>query len=130
MSGLSIEALRLPYVQKAEANDLIDAQLAKALWGIYDWMDREEYDAKFDFRTALEQANIKRPVAVRAETGLQADDNYYIASVKDDSPDQWQTFRLAKGSSTRLEDKDGSVLEIVDGVRYLNGERVTDPHTP
>ncbi len=152
---LDIEALRLTHEERTEAfaskygsvADIADAQLAKALWALRGWLDREADDmsqahllgqldseveaailhgglGKVDDdgnTVPLEQANIERP---------SADTFYSSATVKGDSPDQWQTFRLVKGSSTRLEDKDGNVLEIIDGVRYLNGERVTDPHTP
>ncbi|KKN40179.1 hypothetical protein LCGC14_0736110 [marine sediment metagenome] len=116
--NLDIEALRLtwdelqPLVRLDTTNALYepdphavaDAQLAKALWGFYDWL---EIWPKSALRDALEQANIERPSAARAETGLEADDTYYKATVKGDSPDQWETFSI-------------------DGVRYLNGERVTE----
>ena len=68
---LDIESLRLPYVQKAEANDLIDAQLAKALWGIVDiyeedFMYGDNMGALLEtLREALEQANIERPTEAK-----------------------------------------------------------------
>ena len=65
MSGLDIESLRLPYVQKAEVNDLIEAQLAKAMLGFEMWLRQRWQDgATFsDVIGDLEQSNIERPTS-------------------------------------------------------------------
>ncbi len=82
MSGLDIDALRLTEEERVTAHkglggciqctSIVDAQLAKALWGIMDWLSEGEGGLGFDYNApvgyaegelgkALEQANIKRP---------------------------------------------------------------------
>lgn len=71
MSGLDIEVLRLTvsdYIKMdmesaSPRQDGAEAQLAKALWGVADWLDTlPEHGLKDDvFVKALEQANIIHP---------------------------------------------------------------------
>lgn len=71
MSGFDIEALRLRDDERRASDwsdvyliEIADAQLAKALWGVYDWFENLEGDSLYKAETwllyALEQANIER----------------------------------------------------------------------
>jgi hypothetical protein len=68
--GLDIDGLRLTYEERTEAfvakqgavSEVADAQLAKALWGTYHWLETWDPEPS-ELKDALEQANIERPTA-------------------------------------------------------------------